>query len=886
MDHESTPVSKNQIPYWALPTEQALEKLDTTPEGITTAEAEARIETYGLNTISIKRKRTPFSIFLNQFTSPLICVLLAAGFITLVLGDLHDALFIAFTAVVNAWLGYYQENKAERALEHLKSYITSEIRVIRSGTEMQIDTINLVPGDIIHLTQGDRVPADARIIKSDSLRIDQSVLTGETVPVEKNTQPVGESALMADRTCIAFAGTMIIDGIAQAAVYATDAHTEFGKIASAVGRAEIERTPLQKSLRSFTFRISIAVIIASTILFGIALSQGVPALEAFLVSVAILVAAVPEGLPIITTIILAIGAQRLARRKGIVRRLAAAETLGSTSVILTDKTGTLTEAKMSLSQITMFEPEPAIKESISQEAFLLHVALLNVDAFIENPVDHHSSWRLRGKPLEVALVKEAAQRGVHFPTVVAGRHALHVLPFSSLNKFSASLYKMPEAWFSTRFKAKEPYVLSLLGAPEVLLKFSDISATEREKINTEITEAAHRGERIVGVAVKEVSDPDNFHFKDHSHLSGLRFLGIMAFKDPLRAGTKDAVERVLRSGIRLIIVTGDHEETAAAIATELQLLQNRAALLHGSELDRLSDVDLAERLKTITVIARVSPEGKLRVVRLLRQQGEIVAMTGDGINDAPALREADIGIAMGTGTDVSRDVADLVLLDDNFETIAAAISEGHRILSNLRKAIVFLSSTILSEVFLIGGSLLAGLVNPINALQILWINFLTESFPGVALAFEKQIDGIHGKPQLPGKSIFTGEMRYLIGINGVLGSVLLFATYQLLIRLGFDGDLVRTFIYACLGTYSLFIVASIRNLKASILSFNPFSNLFLTTSIAGGCLLTLAGVYVPFLQKYFNTVALPASWLLGVLVFGLLNVLLIEITKFVFRREN
>lgn len=875
--------------------------LKSSERGISETNAEKRLAYYGPNKITTSRPRNQLKIFGSQFTSPLVIVLLVAGTITLLLQDYHDAIFILFTAFFNAVLGFYQENKAERALEHLGSYITSRVRVTRDGADREIDTLELVPGDIIHLVQGARVPADVRIIKSSELRIDQAVLTGESLTVEKDAPGVAENALLADRKCIAYAGTMVTQGIGIAVVVTTDDGTEFGAIARAVTSRSFEQTPLQKALREFTSLAAGAIILLSIVLFMIASIAGLPLLEAFLISLAILVAAVPEGLPIVTTVILAIGVQRLAKRKGIVRRLTAAETLGSTSIILTDKTGTLTQAKMSLAAISVFAaPKALLQTEINnpnfaqneselvktEEEFLLHAALLNIDAIVENPKDHHTDWRLVGKPLEVALIKAAAARGVHFPSFREGKEQIRILPFNSLNKFSASLYKMPLEWFKGKFKAQEPFVLSLLGAPDVLLNLSNVSDLERERISRAIGEMGSAGQRLVGVAIKEVENPEQIVLHDHKHLAGLRFLGILSFEDPLRPGISVAIEHIQESGVRVIIVTGDQPETAAAIARKVGIEVGSDGLLHGAVLDSMTDEQVLDVLPHIKVIARVSPTGKLRIVKLLQQQGEIVAMTGDGINDAPALRQADIGVAMGTGTDVSQDVSDLILLDDNFETIAGAIFEGRQILSNMRKAIVYLTSTLMHEIVLIGGSLLLGIGAPLNALQILWINFLTDSFPGIALAFEKDVDGARHRIQHVSRGVFTGEMKYLIVVNGLIGSILLFLMYQIFLSMGFDAGIVKTFIYGCLGTYSLFAVLSIRNLKASIFSYNPFANRYLTISILIGFILTIAAIYVPFLQHYFGTVTLPAEWLIGIFLFGMFNILLIELAKLIFEKEN
>jgi Ca2+-transporting ATPase len=488
-----------------------------------------------------------------------------------------------------------------------------------------------------------------------------------------------------------------------------------------------------------------------------------------------------------------------------------------------------------------------------------------------------------GKPLEVALVKAAALREIHFPTLREGKEAVHLLPFNSLNKFSASVYKMPKTWFTGHFKKPEPHVLSLFGAPEILLALCDMKESERAAIAAEVKAMAHAGARVVAVAARELESLDGFHLKDRTHLKGLRFLGTLSFRDPLRKEAAKAIHEVVAKGIKVVIVTGDHEGTATAIAREIGLPVGAQSVIDGVALDEMPDEKLAARLDELLIVSRVSPQGKVKVVKAFQARGDIVAMNGDGINDAPALRQADIGIAMGTGTDVSKDVADLVLLDDNFETIVAAVNEGRRILSNIRKGIIYMTSTVLDTVVLIGGAIIVGLPMPVNPLQILWINFFTGSFPGIALAFEQTLEP-HSRRLT--KGIFTGEMKFLIFINGAISSILLFTTYDLLLRFGFEEALVKTFIFAALGTYSLFVVLAIRNLKRTIFSYNPFSNGSLNLSILLGTALTFAAIYVPFLQKYFETVALPPLWLLGVFGFGFFNILLIELTKVVFHRES
>jgi Ca2+-transporting ATPase len=872
-----------QKPFWMMPLKEVASTLETSEQGITDEEATRRIAVFGRNTIKENGRPSRLQIFARQFKSPLIFLLLIAGGITLVLRDYHDALFILLAAGVNAGLGYYQENKAEEALAHLSSYLAKRIRVIRGGIEREIDTTELVPGDVIHVVQGDRIPADARLISVNDLDVDQAVLTGESLPVHKTVAEAPARAPLADQSCMLFGGTSVVQGFGTAIVTATDEETQLGKIATLVRAPGMQEPPLRRALADFSLRATGFVLALSTLLFFLARAEGISTLQSFLIAVAILVAAVPEGLPIVITVILAIGVQRLAKRKGVVRQLAAAETLGSTSVILTDKTGTLTQANMSLEEIRSFDSEPHLNAAVSTEEFILHTALLNVDVVVQNPSDHHHDWKMLGKPLEVALVRAAALREIHFPTLREGKEAIHLLPFNSLNKFSASVYKMPKTWFSGRFKKEEPHVLSLFGAPEILLSLCDLTDAERASIAAQVKAMAHAGARVVGVAARELESLDGFHLKDHTHLKGLRFLGTLSFRDPLRKEAAKAIHEVVAKGMKVVIVTGDHEGTATSIAREIGLPVGERAVIDGVALDEMPEEELVERLDDLVIVSRVSPQGKVKVVKAFQSRGDVVAMNGDGINDAPALRQADIGIAMGTGTDVSKDVADLVLLDDNFETIVAAINEGRRILSNIRKAIIYMTSTVLDTVLLIGGAIVVGLPMPVNPLQILWINFFTGSFPGIALAFEQTLEP-HSHRRT--KGIFTGEMKFLIFINGVLSSILLFATYDLLLRFGFDEAIVKTFIFAVLGTYSLFVVLAIRNLKRTIFSYNPFSNGSLNLSIFLGVGLTLAVIYVPFLQQYFETVALPPLWLLGVFGFGFFNILLIELTKVVFHRES
>ncbi|PIT92992.1 MAG: ATPase, partial [Candidatus Harrisonbacteria bacterium CG10_big_fil_rev_8_21_14_0_10_38_8] len=674
----------SQNPFHSLEVSRALELTNSSTSGLTSEAANQRLKIFGANTLVQKRKLTKTRIFLRQFTNPLIFILLIAGGITLILEHYTDALFVISAALANAGLGYYQENKAEEALEHLKTYIKQRIRVYRDNLRIEIDATNLVPGDIIYISQGDRIPADARIITTNDLQVDEAVLTGESLPVTKSNKPVKEVSPLAERLCMLHSGTVAVQGFATALVVKTGDDTEIGKIAQLVKEGKQQLTPLQASLKNFTLRAAVFLITLTIGVFFIAITSGMPLLEAFLLSVVILVSAVPEGLPIVMTVILAIGVQRLVKKNAIVRKLAAAETLGSTTVILTDKTGTLTQAKMELSSITNYYEPAHLKEQEHKHTFMLQIANLNIDTVVENPDDPVDSWRVTGKPVEVAV--RIALGNATIPEVENEAY----LPFNSVNKYSASINQISEK-FLTGSGTKHKRVLTILGAPEIILNFSRLSDERKKEIMEEISKAAHQGDRLVGIGLKEVHENANVNLKDPEVYKGLEFLGTVSLRDPVRPGTKEALDRVQKAGVRVVIITGDHAGTATAVARELGLHITKENLLTGSEIEKLTNKQLQNILPKIKIISRVSPEGKLKVAQAFQDIGAVIAMNGDGVNDAPAIKRADIGIAMGSGTDVSKDVADLVLLDNNFQTIVYAIEEGRRISNNIRKAITYLA---------------------------------------------------------------------------------------------------------------------------------------------------------------------------------------------------
>lgn len=851
-------------PFWNLSVEKTLTLLKSRITGLREKEAKKRLAEFGANLIRGRAGQSRFHLLVEQVKSPLILILLAAATVTGFLHEWLDTGVIVSAVVVNVALGFWQEDKARTILEHLASYIRIRARVRRDDQEREIDASDLVPGDIIHVSQGDRIPADARVLFANSLSVDESILTGESLPVEKSVEPVKVDTSLAERTCVLYGGTLVVEGIGDAVIIATNGATEFGKIAALASQKKPEPTPLQKAISHFSSQLGIILAIVTVALFVLGLWLGHDPAKMFLIAVAVAVSIVPEGLPVALTVILAIGVERLAKKQGVIRKLLAAEALGSTTLILTDKTGTLTQAKMTLTDVIPWNTS-------TDKADLLAEAITNMDVVIENPLDPSKKWRLIGRPMETALVRDAAAQGVLLPERLSTIRVADRFPFHSRHKYSLSLVE----------EGAERTVI-LVGAPDIIIPFTTLTAEEQKTLLTQIETRANSGERLLGVAHKPLSSKQTaFSLDDRP--SGFTFQGLLAFRDPVRLQVKDSIARISKSGVRTIMITGDHPGTATTIGKELGMCSNTSIALTGDQLRKLSPKSLAAQADNVSIYARVTPEQKLDIVRMYQEKGEVVAVTGDGVNDAPALEAADIGIAVGSGTDVAKSAADLVILDDNFETIVLAIEEGRRILGNIRKVLIYLLSSVVDCVLLIGGALLLSIPLPLNPLQILFVNFFSDSFPAIAFAFEEHNDihDVRGET----KTLFDNEMKAMIWVLGISSSVLLFLLYVGLLRIGQNPEVVRTFIFASFATYTLLMTFSLRSLQKSILTYNPFSNLYLTAGVGIGIALTLCAVYVPWMQQALHTVALPSKWILGVGVVSLLNMLGVEMIKWLVRKQ-
>ena len=863
-----------QNAVWSMTIADVFQLFSSSLSGLTNKEASSRLSLIGKNEFKVKKEISKFSIFIDQFKSPLIFMLIGAAVLAGFLNEWLNAGVIILAVCVNTILGFYQEYHAEQTIQKLTLYIKERVRVKRNNIEQEIDAADIVPGDLIHLVYGSRVPADSRLVSLNNLSVDESILTGESLPIHKNLDTKEEGAPITERSNMVFAGTLITEGYGFAVVCKTGENTELGKIASLVAKTGDTKTPLQTALQRFGWLVFVIIILLVSGIFLLGVMRGEPLGEMLILSAAVAVGAIPEALPISLTVILAIGAERLANKKGVMRSLSAVETLGSTNLIMTDKTGTLTEAKMRLVDVFTNEDIKNKRQVVDNngnlnefQKLLLSLAVANIDVIEDRSLVESSGVNFIGRPLEVNIAVAANKNNI---PIDKEKKAV-LLPFSSTYKFSVG-----QDFNSGKIIA--------LGAPDILLERSNLSKDEYLKYEEVIHFISNQGNRVLGLA--ELSVKTNELILEKSlvpeDVKSLNFLGLLILHDPIRKEAKEAISRIENSGVKVVIVTGDIKGTAISIARDLGWDIKDDNVISGSDLHQLSDEELLANLPNIKVFARVTPEDKLRVGMLYQRLGNIVAMTGDGVNDAPSLKAVDIGIALGSGSDVAKSAADLILLDDNFKTIVLAIEEGRRILSNIRKAFVYLMSSALDGVILLGGSLVFAMPLPLTALHIIWINFFTGSLPALSFAFDEDYDS-HRIHKNNSKSIFNKEVKILTAGIGVLTSVLLLVLYALLLKTNMEFLEVRSVLFACFALYVVFAAYSFRSLYRPIYGYPVFSNKYLNRSVLF-CVIMCAGtLFVPFMRDIFELGKLPREsfWILP--IWFIVNVLLIELTKWGFR---
>jgi len=913
--------------WYRLPVTDAVNRLGTQVKtGLDSVEAETRLQQYGPNEIIDRGLKSPWKILLEQLTEVMVLILIAAAGISFFLHETLDAIVILIIVVLNAILGFTQEYKAEQAMAALKKMAVPKVKVRRGGHLITLEARYLVPGDMIQLDAGDAVPADCRLVESVNLRVQESVLTGESEPVEKMTDAIDRENLgIGDRRNMVFMGTVTTFGRGTAVVTTTGMSTELGKIADMIQTVGNEPTPLQKRLAQLGKGLAVAAIVIVFIVFILGLLRGEEFRSMLLTGISMAVAAIPEGLTAVVTIALALGAQRMLQQRALIRKLPAVETLGSVTVICSDKTGTLTENRMTVTMVDIagnkidflekvkeYSPQfsaaekktPAESLSPALALMLVGGALCN-DATLEQVEGEPGNFSAVGDPTEGALVIAAAKAGLWKETLLESMPRVAEFPFDSERKRMTTVHAVdrerePVILDAARFILEQeniaPHLSITKGSVDGLLDISTevwvddkavpLDETWRARILTANAQMAQEGIRVLGIGYRFCHEPMNASC-DQPVEEGLTFIGMMGMIDPARPEVLEAVHVAQGAGIRPIMITGDHPLTAMHIAHELDIADEKSIALTGQELNTMDIEDIKSRVDHVSVFARVSPEHKLKIVQALQEKNNIVAMTGDGVNDAPALKKADIGVAMGiTGTDVSKEASDMILLDDNFATIVTAIEQGRRIYDNIRKFIKYALTSNFGEVLVMLVGPFVGFPLPLTPLQILWVNLVTDGLPGLALTVEPVEPGtMKRKPHSPRESIFARGLGLdIILIGAMLAVVSLLAGAWS--RATGHPDNWQTMIFTTVTIAQMGNVLAVRSDIESTFRIGFFSNRALIGAVLLTILLQLGVIYLPFLQTIFKTRALPISDLLVSLGLSIILFLFVEIIKATRRRNR
>lgn len=841
--------------------------------GLSDDEAQKRFERYGPNNLKEKKKESIFVKFIKQFNDFMIITLIIAAIVSAVVSKLNgeadyiDSIIIVAIVVFNAIMGLVQEQKAEKSLEALKKMTAPNAKVRRNGRVQEIDATLVVPGDIVILEAGNYVPADCRLINSYNLKIEESALTGETIPSLKDSSKIlKENTAMGDLCNMVFATTIVVNGHGEAIVVETGMNTRVGKIAGMIIEDESPETPIQKKLAEVGKILAIACIIICVLIFVIGIFKKIPIIEMFMTSVGLAVAAIPEGLPAIVTIMLSIGVTKMAKKNSIIRKLPAVETLGSSSVICSDKTGTLTQNKMTVTEIRNCFG----RANSNERKFILEFGTMCTDTTEERI---NGKLGFVGEATEVAISNAAMEEGVSKSFLYDEMKRINDIPFDSKRKMMTTIHKYGNG-----------YRIITKGAPDVLLKRCSNCYSggqivpifsKKDDINEQNNQMAEKALRVIAVAYKDVEKLPEMQDVEKD----LIFCGLIGMIDPPREGVKEAVRTCRRAGIKTVMITGDHLQTAKAIAKELGILKRGDLAIDGETLERMSQHELEQNIMDYSVFARVSPEHKVRIVKAFQSTGAVVAMTGDGVNDAPALKNADIGIAMGKGgTDVAKNAADMILLDDNFVTIVEAVKQGRNIYDNIKKAIHFLISTNIGEIVTIFFGLVLGIKSPLLAIQLLWINLVTDSLPAIALGLEKEEENIMSRlPRNPKKNLFADGLWWKIMIEGAMLGMFTLLAFSIGNRL-YSVEVGRTMAFLTLGILELVHSFNIKS-EESIFKIGIFENKYLIGALVLGVILQVIVVVVSPLAQVFSLVPLTGiQWLYTVLI-AIAPIPIVEIQK-------
>ncbi|MDY2583076.1 MAG: calcium-transporting P-type ATPase, PMR1-type [Clostridium perfringens] len=847
--------SKNEI----------LQELDVDEKnGLSSTEALRRLEKYGKNKLETKKKKTLFKQFLSQLKDVMIYILIIAAIISAFLGEISDALIILLVIIINAVIGVIQESKAEKALDALKELSTPKALVKRDGSLKEILSEDIVPGDIVIIDAGRYIPGDLRLIDTANLKIEESAFTGESVPSEKDASFLPNKEIpIGDQNNMAFMSTLATYGRGVGVVVSTGMNTEIGKIAKMIEQEENDETPLQKKLSELGKILGFLAVGICILIFIISFFQGRDLLEMFLTSISLAVAAIPEGLPAIVAIVLALGVQRMVKKNAIIRKLPAVETLGSVSIICSDKTGTLTQNKMTVT--TVYTNDSYIKES----EFNLNdnESKLLVDCMVLCNDATYSEKSKTGDPTEIALLESPFKLNILKEKLEKEFKRIDEIPFDSDRKLMTTVNLVDDKKARVFTKGALDSILSICNKISINGKLVDFSKEYKAKVLENSNIMSDKALRVLAFAYKDIS-------KENIVLDSLEkdlvFIGMVGMIDPPRLEVKDSIKLCKSAGITPVMITGDHKNTAFAIANELGIAEDISQAITGHEIDRFKEEEFNEKIINYRVFARVSPEHKVKIVKAFKSHGNIVSMTGDGVNDAPSLKAADIGVAMGiTGTDVSKGASDMILTDDNFSTIVSAVEEGRKIYLNIKKSIVFLLSCNLGEILTLFTAILLNWNSPLQPIHILWVNLITDSFPALALGVDKtKEDVMNNPPRNPKESIFIKSDKIQLIINGVLiGGITLFA-FKLGERLYADSLIhAQTMAFVVLSVSQLFLSLSLRSNTKSAFSLGIFSNKYLVYSILLGIFLQVIIISISFIANIFKvTPLLLYDWIVVILV--------------------
>ncbi|MBN2213702.1 MAG: calcium-translocating P-type ATPase, PMCA-type [Bacteroidales bacterium] len=857
-------------------------------EGLTSQEVLDRITQYGYNQLKARKKRTFFRMFITQFKGFMIIILMIAAVISGIVGVLEgegllDTFVIMGILILNALIGAFQEHKAESSLEALKKMAAPFTKVLRDGMIKEVGTKELVPGDIVILETGSIVPADMRLIEAVSLKIQESALTGESVPDDKQPGTLAEDVPLGDRTNMAFSGGIVTYGRGRGVVTGTGMQTEVGKIADMLQQTEDTQTPMGRRLEHLGKVLGLAALVICAVIFAVGILYGNSVLDMFMTAVTLAVAAIPEGLPAVSTVVLAIGVQRLVKRNAIIRNLPSVETLGSATVICSDKTGTLTQNKMTVMEAYVNHKKDVIDrihhagKLNSEENMLLTISLLCTDAALRTNED--GKVEFSGDPTETALLDFGLLYGVYKDELTKVHPRVAELPFDSERKRMSTVNRMSDS--STRVNVKGGMEEVMSVCSRILIKGEIRVLTEKDKdlVRKANEEMANSALRVLAMAYKDI------HAKSNQIVTGnlesdLIFAGMVGMADPARPEVIDAVARCNTAGIRPVMITGDHKATAMAIANEIGILRKDDLSLTGSELEKLDDEDFNRNVAKYSVYARVAPEHKVRIVKAWQKNDEVVAMTGDGVNDAPALKQADIGTAMGiTGTDVAKGASDMILTDDNFATIVSAVEEGRRIYDNIVKAIQFLLSTNVGEIFLLLITSVFNMGIPLLPIHILWVNLVTDSLPALALSVDPAEEGImRRKPRNSKKGFITRGMLWRIMYQGIMIGTIPLAAFVIGLRDGGLG-LGQTMAFSSLIFAQLVHVRNLHSNTRSSLSISPLQNKPLIAAILASAGLALIVLLVPPVRNAFSLVMMDGKHWLIVMAMSLIPLLVVDLFK-------